>query len=141
MNGRWIQTALVVASLWAGGCDRCEQGHGDAVAAWDDLARFARDVAAWWGKMEVEEGAKGHYGVPEVAAKERERWLVAHRTALDTKTAVATSGGAKRPPEVDKAIDALTGLEPPRPYEDWGAKLKAAKRSVDQMTRVCPAAG
>jgi hypothetical protein len=133
-----VWTTIVLASLWVGGCNRCEQAHGDAVAAWDDVASFAKDIAAWWGKMEVEEGSKGHYGVPELAAKERETWRKAHRTALDTKTAVVTSGGGKRPPEVTKAIDELTNLEPPRPYEDWEAKLKVAKASVDQMVHVCP---
>jgi len=140
MNRTIVRTAVVLAALALGGCDRCEQAHGDAVAAWDDVASFAKDIAAWWGKAEVEEGSKGHYGVPELAAKERERWLKAYRTALDTKTAVVTSGGRKRPPEVDKAIDLLTNLEPPRPYEDWGAKLKAAKQAVYQMGQMCPAA-
>lgn len=139
MNKKLMWTAVALASLIVGGCDRCEQAHGDAVAAWDDVARFAKDIAAWWGKMEVEEGSKGRYGVPEVAAEERERWRKAHRTALDTKTAVVTAREGQRPPEVDKALDALTGLSPPRPYDDWGAKLEAAKRAVDRMAGVCPA--
>jgi hypothetical protein len=49
------------------------------------------------------------------------------------------AGARARSPEVDKALDALGGLEPPRSYEDWESKLRGAKRAVDHMYYVCPA--
>lgn len=134
-----VSTAAALVLGTSGGCDKCEQAHRDAAAAWNDVANYARDVSAWWGQMEVEEGAKGHYGVPELATEERERWRKAYRKALDTHAAVRTSGGRSRPPEVDKAVDELSGLKAPREYEEWADKLAGAKRAVDHMVYVCPA--
>lgn len=135
MIRRSIGALLPIAAIALAGCNQCDTSRRGATRAWGEVADHALTEAAFWGKSVVEELNKGRYGVPEMSAKERDRWRKAYEKAVEARG--VAEGGLGWTEELKKAHDALTVLEPQKTNKDWQRKLKEAKDASYLVSTAC----
>lgn len=135
MIRRSIGALLPIVAIALGGCDPCDNARREATRAWGDVADHALTEAAFWGRSVVEELNKGRYGVPEVSAKERDRWRKGYEKAVEARG--AAEGGLGWTEELKKAHDLLSVMEPQKTNEDWQRKLEDAKDASYVVNTAC----